>query len=636
MLKRIILSVFFIILSLISPQTLLASEEFKIDVTNNYRVKTDGFVEVAQKIKIENLVSDLYATSFTVELENIDPIDPRALDKNGGLISLEINKDNSKTILTAKFADAVVGRGEVRDFAFVFEEDSFATRTGEIWEISIPRLSDEANFDSYSTFLIVPESFGQEAYVSPQPQSVVTSEGERVYAFSQESVAAFGITAGFGQFQVFSYVLNYHLENPVSKSAEVDIAIPPDTAFQKVYINAIDPKPENVYMDADGNWLATYLLKSKERIDVSVKGAVQIFASPRPFFKPSKEVLEVNLAPSEFWQVDNPKIAQLARELKTPEEIYNYVSTTLSYDYERVRPNVTRLGALTALENPAQAICMEYTDLFIALARAAGIPAREVNGYAYSENPDIQPLSLVADVLHAWPEYYDSGRGAWIPVDPTWGSTTGGVDFFNKLDLRHFSFVIHGQDSSVPFPPGSYKLGPNPQKDVFVNFGQLPEKKSSSPEISLEPKKMSLGGRSFRVRIENPGPVAIYDTSYHLYFDEELKTKERIDILLPYSSYETQVTVPFSLLAKETPSSITVELAGSRVNAPINKTQILAIQLLFIFIVLIVFIVGLSLRLKKITLRALALNFKNGIIGFLLKIKNGVKTKVFKKPQDSY
>jgi hypothetical protein len=633
MLKRILLLIVSLVVLFLSPGRVEASEEFKIDVTTNYRVEPQGIVEVTQKIRIENLVSDLYATSFAIELDNIDPIAPHA-SENGQPISLESKKADSKTILIANFPEALVGRGRVRNFEIVFSEDSFATRTGEIWEIAIPRLSDEANFDSYALFLIVPESFGQEAYISPEPESRVSSEGETVYAFSQDSVSKSGITAGFGQFQVFSYVLNYHLENPIAKSAEVDIAIPPDTAFQKVYVSTIDPKPNNVYMDSDGNWLATYLLSPKQRIDVSVKGAVQIFASPRPFFKPTREELEENLKPSEFWQVEDPRIINLAKELKTPEEIYKYVADTLSYDYERVRPNVARLGALSVLENPTQAICMEYTDLFIALARAAGIPAREVNGYAYSENPDIQPLSLVADVLHAWPEYYDYERGAWIPIDPTWGSTTGGVDYFNKLDLRHFTFVIHGKDPQVPFPPGSYKLGPNPQKDVFVNFGQLPEKKTTTPKLELTPTAFSLSGRSFNIEIQNPGPVAIYDSPYYIYFDQEVHTKERIDVLLPFSNYQTQVRVPFSFLAKKTPGVVSVELVGSRVYAPINKTQILAVQLLLIFIAITVFVVAVYLRFKKISVLEVATRVKNRIIGLKVALIYAVKTKIFKKPQN--
>jgi transglutaminase-like putative cysteine protease len=64
-------------------------------------------------------------------------------------------------------------------------------------------------------------------------------------------------------------------------------------------------------------------------------------------------------------------------ELKTPENIYKFVTNNLSYNYYRVKPDVERLGAKDALANPDEAICTEFTDLFITLARSAGIPARE-------------------------------------------------------------------------------------------------------------------------------------------------------------------------------------------------------------------------------------------------------------------
>jgi hypothetical protein len=267
------------------------------------------------------------------------------------------------------------------------------------------------------------------------------------------------------------------------------MTITPDTAYQKVFIEKMEPAPENVTVDADGNWIATYKLSPRQRVDVNVVGSVQIFAGYRHFLKPNQEVLDKNLAPTQYWQVDDPKIRSLAASLKTPEEIYKYVSTKLKYDYGRVTPNVQRMGALEALQNPEQAICMEFTDLFVALSRAAGIPAREINGYAYTENKDLQPLGLVADVLHSWPEYYDKYKGVRIPIDPTWGSTTGGEDFFNKLDLRHFAFVIHGISDVKPFAPGSYKLGPSPQKDVFVAFGKLTEDRVSMPKIDLSSTK---------------------------------------------------------------------------------------------------------------------------------------------------
>ncbi|GAI19887.1 unnamed protein product, partial [marine sediment metagenome] len=68
------------------------------------------------------------------------------------------------------------------------------------------------------------------------------------------------------------------------------------------------------------------------------------------------------------------------------------------------------MGALKALNSKNPVVCMEFTDLFIALCRAAGIPVREVNGYAHTNNPKLRPLSLTLDVLHAWPEYYDENK----------------------------------------------------------------------------------------------------------------------------------------------------------------------------------------------------------------------------------
>src|SRR5688572_2004398 len=57
--------------------------------------------------------------------------------------------------------------------------------------------------------------------------------------------------------------------------------------------------------------------------------------------------------------------------------------------------------------------CNEHTVLFVAMARALGIPARINVGVAYVRG---------AFYYHAWPEVYideGQGRGLWLPVDPT-------------------------------------------------------------------------------------------------------------------------------------------------------------------------------------------------------------------------
>ena len=57
--------------------------------------------------------------------------------------------------------------------------------------------------------------------------------------------------------------------------------------------------------------------------------------------------------------------------------------------------------------------CNEHTVLYVAMARALGIPARIAVGLVYMRG---------AFYYHAWPEVYldeGDGRGAWLSVDPT-------------------------------------------------------------------------------------------------------------------------------------------------------------------------------------------------------------------------
>ncbi len=577
-----------------------AEGEFSTDLDVTYSVRETGITEVTNKVTLTNVFSNLYATSYTIVLDSINPTLVKAYDLNGPLEVIK-NIDDKKTSIQVKFKDQVVGKDESRTFWISYEESSFAIRTGEVWEISIPRLSEDADFNSYYLKLQVPEKLGQEAYISPQPNERTNQNGFLTYSYSKTDIEKSGIVAGFGAFQVFSFNLNYHLENPLARSAKTEITIPPDTAYQKVYFENINPRPSSMHVDSDGNWIAEYNLQARERVDVTVNGHVQIFSNFRPFKKSTAESLNENLVKTDYWDTTNPEIVKLANELKTPKAIYDFVSTKLKYDYARVRPNVERLGSVRALENPTSAICMEFTDLYIAIARAAGIPAREVNGYAYTENPDIQPLSLVNDVLHAWPEYYDSEKQVWIPVDPTWGSTTGGVDYFSKLDLRHFTFVVHGKDATKPYPAGSYKLGSNPQKDVFVSFGSLPEVRNSKVSLnsSLE-GWIPLVSNRLDLEVINHGPVAVYDVSPNIFFDDVKKDiATNVEVLLPFQSYKSYIEIPFSFLGANTPNNVKITVNEEEISLSTNKNQVVIYNLLFIFVVTILILVTLMFRLKK-------------------------------------
>lgn len=599
-LKVLFLSFFVFLSSLLLPKFVFAEGEFVVDSSVLYQIDSNGKTHVRHDIALENAFSTLYATSYTLTLENIDVGVAKASTWDGRILETEVLKGDKTTDIKVKFDDAVVGRGKRRQFSVSYENSNFAVRTGEVWEISIPKLSVSDSFRNYDVLLLVPNSFGNEAYISPNPSSFKEEDGFKRYSFEKDLLLKTGVTAGFGEFQVFAYTLNYHLENPLAIPTTTEIAIPPDTAFQKVYIHSLNPEPESIRIDNDGNWLASYKLSPRQRVDVVLSGEVQIFSGFRSFPRPTERILNDNLKESPYWNISDPQVQEIARNLKTPRDIYDYVSTRLKYDYARVRPNVERLGAAGALQSPETAICMEFTDLFIALARAKGIPAREVNGYAYTENPEIQPLSLVADVLHAWPEYWDSEKGVWIPVDPTWASTTGGVNFFDKLDLRHFTFVNHGEDPIKPYAPGSYKLGSNPQKDVYVSFGKLTQREINYPEIKLDYKEgLPFFPSTVEVTVSNKGKFSLTSVAPTVYFDDVEKFSDTLEILPPFSSYKTKVKVPYSFLGKDSPTAIKITAGGSEQTVIHNKTGEIIISLLSLFLIFLIILAPFTYKYAK-------------------------------------
>jgi len=121
------------------------------------------------------------------------------------------------------------------------------------------------------------------------------------------------------------------------------------------------------------------------------------------------------LAPEPFIESDAPEIRAEAetavRGADGPrdraERLTRYVNALLDK-----KPTVSLPSAREVLRTKV-GDCNEHTALYVAMARAVGIPARIAVGLVFIHG---------AFYYHAWPEVYlDEGgdRGLWLPVDPT-------------------------------------------------------------------------------------------------------------------------------------------------------------------------------------------------------------------------
>ncbi len=120
------------------------------------------------------------------------------------------------------------------------------------------------------------------------------------------------------------------------------------------------------------------------------------------------------LTPDRLANSDSPEIRLLALTI-TENATTNFERAALLaiWVHKRITYDASLVGreiSATDILADSRGVCTEYATLFIALARSIGMPARYVNGYAYSE--------LFGSWLgHAWAEVY---LGEWVGFDPTW------------------------------------------------------------------------------------------------------------------------------------------------------------------------------------------------------------------------
>lgn len=599
-LKHIVFSVFFLLC--ISSFNFVnntfaqenTKESFNTSIETTYTVSRDGITTVSHHIKITNKTPTIYLKQYALKTSYFGLQNPIVKSGNNEIQANIVSNEQNGTSIGITFEDDVVGQGKVRDFYIEYANPDLAIVAGNVLEVHIPQLGNESSFDSNKTILVTPAFFSLPVRVSPEPVSSNFVQTEVKTIFDRESGDS--ISAIFGTEQNYKMVLRYHLENPSSNPAIAQISLPPDTQFQKMHYHDLDPAPEEMKKDLDGNWIASYKIPASSVTVVHLTAEAKITLEPNdsvPLIPVQKRYYQSD----KYWESNSGFIKQKAEEYPTAESIYKHVVNSLSYSREELTlENLTRYGAIEAFKNPEAAVCQEFTDSFIAIARSASIPSRRLVGYAYSQNSILRPLSFAGDVLHAWPEYFNEEQGRWIQVDPTWGNTTGGIDYFNLFDLNHIVFSINGNSSTLPNPAGSYKIlteGETKDVDVTINETPFPV---IGPEISTrtEQKKfffIPIPGM-FTVYITNDTGQAWYNiqpqiTAIDPSIEVSFGKNSTIKSLLPFQTQEFDVTFFTKGLSVPKQSEITVNYAwqntGETIYEPSTQYIISGPQFITIF-----------------------------------------------------
>lgn len=185
-------------------------------------------------------------------------------------------------------------------------------------------------------------------------------------------------------------------------------SLPPSYAGQRIISATLQLTPGVPYTlscDGFGNLNETGCIPfPHSEFIYAVSGRAQISVDERqreilnPVFKHPSHYTATNCDMADFLASLELAGSTLDRALKLSDAVYNHIT---------YQAGVTHTGT-TAIQAFAgrQGVCQDFSHVFIALARLAGIPARYANGLPVGEGQS-----------HAWTEVYVDGM--WVGLDPT-------------------------------------------------------------------------------------------------------------------------------------------------------------------------------------------------------------------------
>ncbi|MCC6126421.1 MAG: transglutaminase [Pirellulales bacterium] len=214
--------------------------------------------------------------------------------------------------------------------------------------------------------------------------------------------------------------------------AELDIylAVPRDLTSQKILDGpSFEPKPTEFLTDRWGQKVARFHFENVPAgkfVAAAMKVDVRLFKH-RFFLVPEKagelaqipkEIAKEFLADGSKYCLADPRIRAAAKEIAGGEtngyliarNIFDYVGRKVRYDMTDgwdTAPKILERGTGS---------CSEFSVAFIALCRAAGLPARYVGSVVVRKDD----ASTDAGVFHRWPEVFLPNYG-WVPLDPSSG-----------------------------------------------------------------------------------------------------------------------------------------------------------------------------------------------------------------------
>lgn len=242
-------------------------------------------------------------------------------------------------------------------------------------------------------------------------------------------------------------------ESSSAIAKEIDLTlktVPAEDTRQDV--TSITTTPEAT--ETEEGYVYSWNNPSENELPFKLEATVEITAKKSKITKeipfPLEEVpknIEIYLEETAMVDFSNEEIKETATRLAEGEtnvlvvavKIADWVQNNIEYNLTTLTANAAQSASWT-LDNK-YGVCDEITNLYIALLRAVGIPARFTVGISYTNSE----LFSNPWTPHGWTEVYFPDYG-WVPFDVTYGQ-------YGFIDATHIKFgdALDAKQESVEY-----------------------------------------------------------------------------------------------------------------------------------------------------------------------------------------
>src|SRR3990167_1464337 len=133
----------------LSPDSVYAQGEFQTDYKVTYNVEPSGRTDVIQEITLKNKTANFYADKFELKIGSTKVENVLATDSVGPM-ETNVQFADNVTSISVKFNQRVIGIDKTLPWKLTYSSNELATKAGQIWEISIPKVADSADIGAYN------------------------------------------------------------------------------------------------------------------------------------------------------------------------------------------------------------------------------------------------------------------------------------------------------------------------------------------------------------------------------------------------------------------------------------------------------------------------------------------------------